>query len=90
LQLQEDLYPAIKVLLAVGCVPAIQDQAQFPLRVPNRNSCPRSPDPQVFDGTETLGDLRLDPLARTSRISYPAGWNVSSELKVATNNGTCT
>src|SRR5262249_24437469 len=46
-------------------------------------------DPQTFERTETLGNLWLDPLARTPCILYPARRNVSSELNVATNNGTC-
>jgi D-3-phosphoglycerate dehydrogenase len=41
-----------------------------------------------FERTEPFGNLRLDTLARTPRISYPARWNVSPEFQIATNNET--
>jgi hypothetical protein len=55
---------------------------QFPLRVPNRDSRPRSADPQAFERTETLGNVRLDPLARILRIFYPAWRDVRPKLQV--------
>src|SRR5579872_2202827 len=79
----------IKVFFAVGCFPAIQDRAQFPLRIPNRDFSPWSPDPQTFERTEALSNLRLDPLARTPRILYPARRDIRPVLQVATNGGTC-
>jgi hypothetical protein len=56
------------------------------LRVPNGDPCPWSPDPQTLEGTEAFSNLRLDTLARTPRIFYPARRNVRPELQVATHS----
>jgi hypothetical protein len=88
LQFQEDSYSSIKVLLAVGCLPPIQDRAQFALRVPNRDSCPWPANLQTLERTEALGNLWLDALPRTTRIFYPARRDIRPELQVAANRGT--
>src|SRR5439155_26925667 len=72
---------AIKILLVVGNLPAIQDRSQCLAGMFYRTSCP-GPIFLQIPCTERANNLRLHPFTRRSRIAYPTGGDVRPEFQI--------
>src|SRR6266567_364021 len=81
LKLEKDTYPAIEILLVVGCLPAAQHRFKLFVGFFLRDLRSRAISLNATHRAHCVNDLRLDPFARFPRISDPSRGNVCSELE---------